>query len=124
MSEEENERESRSPELGNDNQKNEYPANESEEPEEQHSLEEEQELSLSECELNEVIESLCLSKAEEFKLIGYEHVSGKEIWDCVSDRYRKQGFPSLHQIVNDILSLKSTQLMNWMTMSAYKGAQF
>lgn len=82
------------------------------------------EVVLSELELNEVIESLCLSKVEEFKMLGYEYVSGKDIWDCVSDRYRKNGTPSLHQIVNDILSLKSTNFMNWMTMSAYKGAQF
>jgi hypothetical protein len=94
------------------------------ETEEPVSHEGEQEQVLSEFELNEVIESLCLSKAEEFKLIGYEHVSGKEVWDCVSDRYRKLGIPALHQIVNDILSLKSTQFMNWMTMSAYKGARF
>jgi hypothetical protein len=79
---------------------------------------------LSEIELNEVIESLCLSKVVEFKLLGYDHVTGKEIWDCVSDRYRKSGMPALHQIVNDILSLKSTKFMNWMTMSALKGAQF
>ncbi|UJF36421.1 post-transcriptional regulator [Paenibacillus hexagrammi] len=78
---------------------------------------------MSDYELNEVIESLCLSKVEEFKMLGYEHVSGKEIWDCVSDKYRKTGVPPLHQIVNDILSLKSTQFMNWMTLSAFKGAQ-
>nr|WP_254776881.1 post-transcriptional regulator [Paenibacillus sp. yr247] len=79
---------------------------------------------LSDNELNELIESLCLSKVEEFVMLGYEHVSGKDIWDCVSDKYRKTGIPSLHQIVNDILSLKSTQFMNWMTISMYKGAQF
>jgi hypothetical protein len=79
---------------------------------------------LSAYELNEVIEALCLSKVEEFKMLGYEYVSGKDIWECVSDKYRKKGIPSLHQIVNDILSLKSTAFMNWMTMSAYKGAQF
>jgi hypothetical protein len=89
----------------------------------QHFIEEEHKV-LSEVELNEVIESLCLSKVEEFKLLGYDYVTGKEIWDCVSDRYRKSGMPALHQIVNDILSLKSTQFMNWMTMSAFKGAQF
>ncbi|SEC73203.1 Post-transcriptional regulator [Paenibacillus sp. GP183] len=90
---------------------------------ERHFIEKEHHV-LSENELNEVIESLCLSKVEEFKLLGYDHVTGKEIWDCVSDRYRKSGMPALHQIVNDILSLKSTQFMNWMTMSAFKGAQF
>ncbi|MBP1966014.1 post-transcriptional regulator [Paenibacillus aceris] len=86
--------------------------------------EEEVEVNLSDLELNEVIENLCLSKVEEFVLLGYEHVSGKDIWDCVSDKYRKTGVPSLHQIVNDILSLKSTQFMNWMTISMYRGAQF
>lgn len=79
---------------------------------------------LSDHELNEIIESLCLSKVEEFILLGYEHVTGKDIWDCVSDKYRKTGLPSLHQIVNDILSLKSTAFMNWMTISMYRGAQF
>ncbi|MNQ85854.1 Post-transcriptional regulator ComN [compost metagenome] len=82
------------------------------------------ELDLSDGELNEIIESLCLSKVEEFVLLGYEHVTGKDIWDCVSDKYRKTGLPSLHQIVNDILSLKSTAFMNWMTISMYRGAQF
>ncbi|WP_367618632.1 post-transcriptional regulator [Paenibacillus andongensis] len=84
----------------------------------------EDEVSLTDIELNELIESLCLSKVEEFIMLGYEHVSGKDIWDCVSDKYRKTGVPSLHQIVNDILSLKSTAFMNWMTISMYRGAQF
>lgn len=74
--------------------------------------------------LNATIENLCHSKAEEFRMLGYEHVSGKDIWDCVSDKYYKSGIPQLHQIVNDILSLKSTQFMNWMTMRAYKGGSF
>ena len=52
-------------------------------------------------ELNGTIESLCESKAEEFRLLGYEHVSGKDIWECVSDKYHKNGTPALHQIVND-----------------------
>ncbi|CAH1214672.1 hypothetical protein PAECIP111891_04124 [Paenibacillus allorhizoplanae] len=85
---------------------------------------EEENPGMSDQELNEIIESLCLSKVEEFNLLGYEHVTGKDIWDCVSDKYRKTGLPSLHQIVNDILSLKSTAFMNWMTISMYRGAQF
>ncbi|MFD2746225.1 post-transcriptional regulator [Paenibacillus yanchengensis] len=72
-------------------------------------------------ELTEMIEELCDSKAEEFKLIGYEHVTAEEIWSCVSAKYKKAGRPALHQMVNDILSLKVTQFMNYLTMSAYKG---
>lgn len=70
--------------------------------------------------LNRVIEDLCRSKAQEFRMLGYEHVTGQEIWECVSDKYKKTGIPPLHRIVNDILSLKVTQFMNWMTMSIYK----
>ncbi|MNO56767.1 Post-transcriptional regulator ComN [compost metagenome] len=74
--------------------------------------------------LNEAIESLCRSKAEEFQLIGYEHVTEADIWACVSQKYDKEGFPPLHQLVNDILSLKATQFMNFMTISAFRGSRF
>ena len=76
---------------------------------------------LSDEDLNRLIEEMCLSKAEEFALLGYENVSGKDIWDCVSSRYKE--FPPLHRIVNDILSLKATDLMNWMTLSAWRQAE-
>lgn len=76
---------------------------------------------LDQTELNEMIERLCESKAEEFRLIGYEHVSGKDIWECVSDSYHKKGIPPLHQVVNDILSLKVTQFMNYITLNMYRG---
>ncbi|WP_308862170.1 post-transcriptional regulator [Paenibacillus radicis (ex Xue et al. 2023)] len=79
---------------------------------------------LSEIELNEVIENICNSKAEEFRMLGYEHVTGREVWECISDKYKKTGVPRLHQIVNDILSLKVTSFMNWMTMSIYKSNPF
>ncbi|SFS58834.1 post-transcriptional regulator [Paenibacillus sp. BC26] len=70
------------------------------------------------------IEHLCDSKADEFRLIGYEHVSGNDIWQCVKDRYTKTGEPAMHQVVNDILSLKVTKFMNFLTVSAYKGTHF
>ncbi|MEX2461468.1 MAG: post-transcriptional regulator [Paenibacillaceae bacterium] len=79
------------------------------------------EVEYNEEELNKIIEELCWSKSEEFKKLGYEALTGKDIWDCVSDKYMKKGVPPLHQVVNDILSLKTTQFMNWMTMRAFKG---
>nr|WP_240762005.1 post-transcriptional regulator [Paenibacillus thalictri] len=79
---------------------------------------------MSEQELNESIESICNSKAEEFHMLGYEQVTGSDIWDCVSDKYLKSGIPPLHRVINDILSLKTTQFMNWMTMSIYKDRPF
>lgn len=74
--------------------------------------------------LNEDIHMMCQSKAEEFRLIGYEHVTGKDIWNCVSSKYEKEGIPPLHKLVNDILSLKVTGFMNFMTMAAYRGSTF
>ncbi|WP_306665896.1 post-transcriptional regulator [Paenibacillus oleatilyticus] len=82
----------------------------------------EEEQPMNDEELSRVIEEICRSKAEEFRMIGYEQVTGEEIWECVSDKYHKTGVPPLHRIVNDILSLKATQFMNWMTMSIYKDA--
>lgn len=74
---------------------------------------------LSSEELNEVIEQLCHSKAKEFRMFGYEQVTGEDIWHCVSSRYT-EGIPALYKVVNDILSLKSTTFMNWLTMQIYK----
>ncbi|WP_268964132.1 MULTISPECIES: post-transcriptional regulator [Paenibacillus] len=79
------------------------------------SNQEEQELPAKE------IEAMCLSKAEEFRLLGYEYVTAEDIWDCVSRNYAKEGTPPLHRVVNDIYSLKVTTYMNYLTISAYKG---
>lgn len=71
-------------------------------------------------ELDKAILGLCQSKAEEFRLIGYEHVTAKEVWECVCSKYKKQQLPRTHQLVNDILSLKATQFMNYLTLSIYR----
>lgn len=74
-------------------------------------------------ELNRQIEELCRSKAEEFALLGYEGVKDEDIWKFVSQSYT-EGTPPMHKVVNDILSLKVTKYMNWLTMKAYKGEEF
>lgn len=79
---------------------------------------------MSDIELETVIQELCESKAEELRLLGYEHVEAAEVWSCVSSKYAKRGMPELHQLVSDILSLKPTQFMNFLMMSAYKGDSF
>lgn len=70
--------------------------------------------------MEQVIKQLCINKVEEFKLYGYEHVTSREVWMCVSEGY-KGTLPPLYQLANDILSLKPTKFMNWMTVKAYKG---
>lgn len=74
--------------------------------------------------LNRLIEELCMSKAEEFALLGYEGITGKDIWDFVSEQYQESGIPPLHRLINDILSLRANHYMNWLTLSAYKGTRF
>lgn len=70
-------------------------------------------------ELMKCIESLCNSKAEEFRLYGYEEVTGEQVWACVSENYRR-GWPRLNRLVNDIMSLKANRFMNWLMLSVYK----
>lgn len=85
--------------------------------------EQDQHRAFTDDELTVIVEALCDSKAREIRLLGYEQVTGKEVWDCINSRYTKTGTPALHKLVNDILSLKALDFMNWMTISAYKGVR-
>jgi len=76
---------------------------------------------LTDAELNRLIEELCESKAEELRLLGYDEVRGEDVWACVSEGYRKSGMPPLYRVVNDILSLKPSRFMNYITLSMYRG---
>jgi hypothetical protein len=82
--------------------------------------EEPEELQLSDEEMNRMIESICNDKADEFRQLGYEQVTGAEIWQCVESQYKK-GYPALHRLVGDILSLRPQAFMNWLMKNAYKG---
>jgi hypothetical protein len=75
---------------------------------------------LSDQELYTMLEQLCESKAEEFRMLGYEQVTSDDIWECVNDNYRKTGIPPVHRIVNDILTLKPAKFMNYLTLRIYQ----
>ncbi|QQE73257.1 hypothetical protein KDJ56_15215 [Brevibacillus composti] len=66
------------------------------------------------------VASLCQSKAEEFEILGYENVGPQDIWDCVTSGYKT--VPPLHQLVNDILSLKPNKYMNYLMLQMYKNS--
>lgn len=68
------------------------------------------------------IEDLCNSKAEEFRMYGYENVTGEQIWACVSEKYHG-GWPRINRLVNDIMSLKATRFMNWLMLSTTKNSR-
>ncbi|OUQ86009.1 hypothetical protein B5G50_24080 [Brevibacillus brevis] len=64
--------------------------------------------------------SLCLSKAEEFALLGYDNVAPEDVWECVTNGYK--AMPPIHQLVNDILSLKPNKYMNYLMIQMYKNS--
>lgn len=68
--------------------------------------------------LYEELRDLCRSKAEEFSLLGYENIGPQDIWKCVAGQYKQ--IPAMHQLVNDILSLKITKYMNYVMIAMYK----
>ncbi|WP_230199091.1 post-transcriptional regulator [Risungbinella massiliensis] len=70
-------------------------------------------------ELFNSVERLCEVKAEEFRMCGYENVTSEQIWACVSESYRR-GLPRVNRLVNDIMSLKANNFMNWLMVSVYK----
>ncbi|MFD2169355.1 post-transcriptional regulator [Tumebacillus lipolyticus] len=70
--------------------------------------------------LEEVVRNMCISKAEELNLLGYEQVTGEDVWACVSSKYKQDSFPPLHKLVNDILTLKAHIFMNWLMMRSLK----
>nr|WP_052036461.1 post-transcriptional regulator [Tumebacillus flagellatus] len=71
----------------------------------------------SEAALTAAIEEVCKSKAEEFRMLGYEQVTGVDIWMCVSQKYKQ--IPPLHRVINDVLTLKTNVFMNWLMIRAY-----
>ncbi|MCQ6273558.1 post-transcriptional regulator [Bacillus sp. V3B] len=66
------------------------------------------------------------SKQEEFFTFGYGRVSEEDIWDfLVSKKWRKESSDmKLFEVVQDILSLKVGEFMNYTQVKALKEAEF
>lgn len=62
---------------------------------------------------------LCRLKVEDFRLLGYADFSAEDVWACV--RQMTKGKTTLSQTVAAIMSLQVGQLMNFLTMNAFKG---
>ncbi|OEH84670.1 hypothetical protein BHU72_08675 [Desulfuribacillus stibiiarsenatis] len=69
--------------------------------------------------IKKALEDMCKMKSEEFLLLGIQ-TTPEQIWSCVSHQYKKE-YPELHQIVNDILSLKTSKFMNWLIIQNQRG---
>lgn len=63
-----------------------------------------------------------LSKVEELKMQGLDHVNEKELWNYLIEKKWKKPMEEIriYQIVNDILAVNSSQFMTFVTVEAYK----
>ncbi|MFT4412766.1 post-transcriptional regulator [Fredinandcohnia humi] len=62
------------------------------------------------------------SKLEEFDLYGYDKVTEDELWNFLKNKTWKKVSEEkpIHQIVNDILTVKVGDYMNYVTVEAFK----
>ncbi|WP_102345440.1 post-transcriptional regulator [Bacillus sp. Marseille-P3661] len=65
------------------------------------------------------------SKVEELRLLGYDRVTEEEVWDCLHKKvWKKNNVKALHEIVEDILTLKVGTYMSYITVKAYQAPDF
>lgn len=76
-------------------------------------------------EWKEKVYPVIVSKAEEFRIYGYEAVTTEEVWDCVMAKLerRKEEY-MLHQFVAEIFRLSINEYMNWLTIRAVTATEF
>ncbi|MGJ7912262.1 post-transcriptional regulator [Neobacillus sp. LXY-1] len=66
------------------------------------------------------------SKLEEFALLGYDSVSAEEFWQyLIRKKWKKvKNEPKLFEMIQDILSVKVSDYINYATIEAYKSTEF
>ncbi|KYG36188.1 post-transcriptional regulator [Priestia endophytica] len=70
-----------------------------------------------------IVEPAMRSKMEEFRLFGYEEVTEEIVWQFLQQKKwkkRKIEELKLYELVNDILAVKISEVMNFMTMEVFK----
>ncbi|MFB5190106.1 post-transcriptional regulator [Alicyclobacillus fastidiosus] len=63
--------------------------------------------------------SLCATKVEEFRLLGYEEAKLEQVWSFVCAKLPAD--TPIHRMVDFILSIRVMDFMNYQTIEAYKG---
>jgi hypothetical protein len=66
------------------------------------------------------------SKLEEFRLLDYKAISEPELWDFLLKKKWKKVTEEikLHQVIQDILSVKVSDYISFATIEAYKATEF
>jgi Post-transcriptional regulator len=72
-------------------------------------------------EWKQLLKPVLHSKVEEFKLLGYSRATREDVWNCLTKKVWK-GDPEkrLYQVVEDILHLRSTIYMSYLTVQSYQ----
>lgn len=67
-----------------------------------------------------------MSKIEEFSLLGYGTIQEQQLWDFLTNKKWKKVIEDkkLYEIVDDILSVKLGEYMNYATVEALKLKEF
>ncbi|MBM7701399.1 post-transcriptional regulator [Metabacillus iocasae] len=70
----------------------------------------------------EKVQPAITSKIEEFHMLGYKEINENELWNYLQQKKWKKlkEEPPLYQIVNDILSVKIMDVMNYVTIESYR----
>ncbi|PLS01271.1 post-transcriptional regulator [Neobacillus cucumis] len=66
------------------------------------------------------------SKLEEFRLLGMESVSEQELWGfLVKKKWKKVKHEMrLYEMIQEILSVKASDYLNFITIESYKSSEF
>ncbi|RSK27990.1 hypothetical protein EJF36_14480 [Bacillus sp. HMF5848] len=61
-----------------------------------------------------------ISKMEEIQMLGYEQATIDDIWTCLKKRKwrKKADQKSVHEIVNDIMTLKVSEFMTYISIES------
>lgn len=66
------------------------------------------------------------SKLEEFRLLDYDSISEDELWEyMVKKKWKKEREEvKLHEVIQDILTVKVSDYISYATVEAYKSNEF
>ena len=72
------------------------------------------------------VQPAIVSKLEEFRLLGYDSVAESELWEFMKKKKWKKISEDikLYEIIDDILSVKIGDYMNFTAIESYKTSEF
>ncbi|WP_066365486.1 post-transcriptional regulator [Neobacillus fumarioli] len=72
------------------------------------------------------VQPVLSSKLEEFRLLGYDSITETELWEfLIKKKWKKaKDEPKLHQIIQDILTIKVSDFISYAAIESYKSTEF